>query len=176
MSIPLKAYGALLAKYLRPQWLRVLLLSLLLVAGIALQLINPLIVVHFIDTAASQADITVLIWAALAYLGIALATQAISVAATYVGENVGWTATNMLRVELALHCLRLDMPFHKTHTPGEMIERIDGDVTALSRFFSQFVIQVLGNILLMAGVLVMLCFIDLRIGLALAVFVVGALF
>ncbi len=176
MSIPLKEYGALLAKYLRPQALRVLFLSLLLIGGIALQLVNPLIVGHFIDTAASEADLTVLVWAALAYLGIALATQAIRIVATYVGENVGWTATNMLRVELALHCLHLDMPFHKTHTPGEMIERIDGDVTALSRFFSQFVIQVLGNILLMAGVLVMLSLIDLRIGLALAVFVVGALF
>src|SRR5438105_14486475 len=67
------------------------------------------------------------------------------------------------------------MPFHKTHTPGEMIERIDGDVTALSKFFSQFVIQVLGNILLMSGVLVMLTLEDWRIGLGLTVFVAGAL-
>ena len=175
MSIPLKEYGALLAKYLKTQKLRMVLLSILLLGGIGLQLINPQIVRYFIDTASSQSDLGALVAAALTFLGIALATQVVKVLATYVGENVGWTATNMLRVDLALHCLLLDMPFHKTHTPGEMIERIDGDVTALSKFFSQFVIQVLGNILLMAGVLVMLYLEDWRIGLALTVFVVGAL-
>ncbi|MEO8286047.1 MAG: ABC transporter ATP-binding protein [Chloroflexota bacterium] len=175
MSIPLKEYGALLAKYLRPQMLRVLLLSLLLIGGIALQLANPQIVRYFIDTAENGADLTSLIWAAVAYLAIAFSVQIIRVIATYVGENVGWTATNNLRVDLASHVLNLDMPFHKTHTPGEMIERIDGDVTALSKFFSQFVIQVLGNLMLMFGVLVMLMLEDWRIGVSLSVYVVVAL-
>ncbi len=48
-----------------------------------------------------------------------------------------------------------------------MIERIDGDVTALSNSFSQFVIQVLGNALLLVGVLLLLFQADWRVGLAL---------
>ena len=28
--------------------------------------------------------------------------------ATYTAENIGWTATNALRADLTLHCLRLD--------------------------------------------------------------------
>src|SRR6185503_8313345 len=84
--------------------------------------------------------------------------------ATYVGENVAWNATNDLRAGLALHCLRLDMTFHKARTPGELIERIDGDVTALANFFSQFVIRVLGNLILMLGVLIVLLVEDVRIG------------
>jgi ABC-type multidrug transport system fused ATPase/permease subunit len=82
----------------------------------------------------------------------------------------------MLRVDLTLHCLRLDMSFHKARTPGEMIERIDGDVNALSKFFSQFVIQVLGNAVLMIGVLVMLMREDWRIGTALSLFAVFSVF
>jgi ABC-type multidrug transport system fused ATPase/permease subunit len=109
--------------------------------------------------------------AGVLFVTIALVTQALTVLATYLGESVGWNATNRLRVDLAHHCLRLDMPFHKTHTPGEMIERIDGDVSAMSNFFSTFVIKVLGNILLMLGVLVVLFLEDWRIGLALGVFV-----
>ena len=46
------------------------------------------------------------------------------------------------------------MDFHNRRTPGEMIERIDGDVTALANFFSQFVIQVLGSALLLLGAIV----------------------
>ena len=58
-----------------------------------------------------------------------------------------------MRIDLADHSLRLDMGFHKDHTPGEMIERLDEDVSALGRFFSQLVVMVGGNLLLVVGVL-----------------------
>src|SRR5207253_7157519 len=48
--------------------------------------------------------------------------------------------------------------------------------TALSKFFSQFVIHVLGNLMLMAGVVVMLLREDWRIGLALSAFSALAVF
>jgi ATP-binding cassette subfamily B protein len=172
MTISLRQYGDLLAKYLKPQWVRVLLLAVVLLGGIGLQLLNPQITRFFIDTATQGGALEALTGAALLFLGVAIFNQILAVAATYLGENVGWTATNMLRIDLALHCLKLDMSFHKTRTPGEMIERIDGDVSALSKFFSQFVIQVLGNVLLMVGVLVLLLREDWRIGLALTAFAV----
>jgi ABC-type multidrug transport system fused ATPase/permease subunit len=175
-DIQLKQYGSLLARYLRPQWVRVTVLGALLLATIGLQLANPQIVRYFIDSATGGAPLEALIWAAVAFLGVALLTQVATVAATYFGENVGWTATNNLRGDLAMHVLRLDMPFHKSHTPGELIERIDGDVTALSKFFSQFVIHVLGNLLLMVGVLVVLFFEDWRLGVMLGVFVLSIIF
>ncbi len=87
--------------------------------------------------------------------------------AAYLTEDVKWRATNWLRNDLARHCLKLDMAFHNEHTPGAMIERIDGDVNELSNFFSQFVIRILGNGLLMIGILVLLTREDWRIGAAL---------
>jgi ABC-type multidrug transport system fused ATPase/permease subunit len=78
---------------------------------------------------------------------------------------VSWKATNRLRSDLALHVLRLDLPFHKKRTPGEIIERIDGDVSQLANFFSQFLIRVLGNLLLVVGILVLLYREDWRVGL-----------
>ncbi|MGA7732915.1 MAG: ABC transporter ATP-binding protein [Chloroflexia bacterium] len=171
MSIPIRQYVALLAQYLKPQQLRVALLAALLVTWIGLQVVNPQIVRYFIDEAGKGAPLEQLGWAALLFLGVAILSQMLSVLATYVGENVGWTATNSLRVNLALHSLKLDMPFHKTHTPGEMIERIDGDVTALTRFFSQFVIHVLANLLLMVGVVIVLAWEDWRLALAVGGFV-----
>ena len=64
---------------------------------------------------------------------------------------MGWTATNTLRADLAKHVLRLDMAFHNNTVPGQLIERIDGDVTLLSTFFSEFVIKVLGSLILLLG-------------------------
>ncbi|WOD39680.1 ABC transporter transmembrane domain-containing protein [Nodosilinea sp. E11] len=79
--------------------------------------------------------------------------QGLAIATTYVSETIAWRATNTLRLDLARHALGLDLAFHKAHTPGELVERVDGDVDALSRFFSQFVLQVVGNGLLVVGVL-----------------------
>jgi ATP-binding cassette subfamily B protein len=67
------------------------------------------------------------------------------------------------------------MGFHKTRTPGEMIERIDGDVTALSNFFGQFVIHVVGNLVLMVGILLLLFRENLLVGLGVSVFAGAAL-
>ena len=94
-----------------------------------------------------------------------------AVAETYVAENVSWAATNALRADLVAHLLRLDASFHTAHTPGELIERVDGDVATLARFFSRFVVYVLGNGILILGVLALLFHVDWRIGLGLSVFV-----
>src|SRR5262249_61083457 len=67
--------------------------------------------------------------------------------------------------------MRLDLSFHSQRTPGEMIERIDGDVTALANFFSAFVIQMLGSLLLLLGVLLALFQENWGVGLALTLFV-----
>jgi ATP-binding cassette, subfamily B, bacterial len=158
----------MLVTYLRPQLARVALLTLLLVSGITLQLLNPQILRQFLDNATTGGSDQTLTAAAGLFLAIALVQQIVSVATTYLSENVGWTATNAMRADLLLHCLRLDQSFHKTRTPGELIERIDGDVTALANFFSQLVIQVVGNLLLLAGVLALLWSIDWRIGLLLS--------
>ena len=175
MKIPLKQYWDLLVDYLRPQWRMAVLLALLLFTGIGLQLVNPQIMRSFIDAAKAGTGVDTLWRLALLFIGVALAQQVTSVIATYVSENVGWTATNALRADVAEHCLYLDMSFHNARTPGEMIERIDGDITALSNFFSQFVIQVFGNALLLLGVLVLLYREDWRVGAALNVFAAIAL-
>lgn len=175
MKIPIGRYWRLLVNYLRPQWRPVALLAVLLISSITLQLINPQIVRLFIDSAQRGESQTSLLLAALLFIGIAVITQVIMVGATYIGQNVGWTATNELRADLAAHCLNLDIGFHKARTPGEIIERVDGDVNALSNFFSQFMIEVVSNLLLLIGVLALFFREDWRFGLGMSVFAVVAL-
>jgi ATP-binding cassette subfamily B protein len=164
MKVPFKQYWDLLARHIQPQKARFALLTALLFTSIGLQVVNPQIVRSFIDTATTDPMTHKLLLAALAFIGIAVLQQVLSVAATYVGENVAWTATNALRAELARHCLYLDMSFHNERSPGELIERIDGDVMELSNFFSQLVVRVLGNLLLLLGILVAMYLEDWRLG------------
>ncbi len=171
----LNRYWRLLSHYLRPQWPRMVLLALILGGTIGVQVVTPLVASRFIDQATSGGALRDLIFLALLTMLLALAGQGVAVAETYVAENVSWAATNALRVDLVAHLLRLDATFHTAHTPGELIERVDGDVATLARFFSRFVVYVLGNGLLMVGVLGLLYHVDWRIGLGLSVFVVLAL-
>jgi ABC-type multidrug transport system fused ATPase/permease subunit len=171
----LKSYWDLLSRHIRPQRSAFTLLAVLLLGNIGLQIANPQIMRTFIDAALAGEAQQRLVIAGLAFIGIALLQQVVSIFITYLGQNVAWTATNALRADLAQHCLTLDMSFHNAHTPGEMIERIDGDVAELSIFFSQFVIMLAGNALMLVGILTVLFFEDWRAGLAFAAFAMIAL-
>jgi ABC-type multidrug transport system fused ATPase/permease subunit len=154
----------LLATYLRPHRSRLILLAVLLFTSIGLQLANPQLAKTFVDDASAGAPFADLVRIAALFLAAALLTQLASVAEVYVAEDLGWRTTNALRVDLTRHVLGLDDSFHAEHGPGELIERIDGDVAAIAGFFARFVVHVLGSGLFLAGVLVLLWREDWRIG------------
>lgn len=165
----------LLVQYLRPQWAKVLILTVLLLTSIGLELWVPQVMRDFLDAARRKEVLSTLTQFAVIYLVVAVINQVLSAAALYLGADVGWTATNRLRLDLMRHVFTLDMAFHKDHTPGEMIERIDGDITALSNFFAQFSIRVFGALLLLLGVLVLFWKENPWVGLGMTVFVAFAL-
>ena len=175
MNLPFKAYWDLLSQHIRPQKGRFVLLSVLLFGSIGLRIFAPQIMRTFIDSALAGEALRSLTTTALAFIAIALLQQAVSVGVTYLGENVAWTATNALRAELAWHALNLDMRFHNDHTPGELIERIDGDVTELGTFFSQFALNLVSNGLLMSGILVALYLEDWRAGLGFTIYSIATI-
>ena len=169
-TVAVAEMAALLRRYLAPLWPRATLMALLLLGSIGLQLLVPQVLRAFIDGATLGGDAPGLGRLALLFLAIALLNQILGAGATYVGADVGWRATNRMRLELLESCLGLDMGFHSAHTSGEMIERIDGDVTALSNFFSQFSVRVLGGLLLLIGILALLWRENVGVGLALTLF------
>lgn len=152
----LREYWSLLFTYLKPQGIYVLGLVVVLGINIGLQLFTPRILRDFIDMALTGASYESLARTAGLFFSMVILTQILSIASTYVSESVAWTATNFLRIDLAEHCLRLDLAFHQANPPGALIERVEGDVDALSNFFSQFLVRVVANVALIVGVLVML--------------------
>ena len=163
-------------KYLRPQLARVVILAVLLAAIVGVQIGNPLILQHFIDLATSGAALQVLLVTAASFLGFSIFIQVLGLATTYVSTNLAWETTNMLRQDLVRHCLKLDMPFHNNHTPGELIERTDADVTQLGNLFSQFALQIMINLLMMVLVVLVLLREDWRLGLGMGGYMLLCLF
>ena len=160
----------MLWRYLRPQRWRVGLSASLLLVTLALQLYAPLILGDFLDGARAGLPLSELYRAALTFLSLIAAAQLVSVATTYQAEIVGWTATNALRHDLTAHLLHLDLGFHQEHAAGELIERVDGDIGALHHFFAQFLMRIVGNALLLLGLLAIVLAQHWQVGLTLAIF------
>jgi len=152
--------------YLRPHRRVVAVLAAALFTTIALQVATPQIVRVFLDRA-TDPDGGAIGTLTVVYIAAVLLQQGFRVLTSWLSGQVGWLATNELRADLMAHCLELDPSFHEAHTPGELIERVDGDLNGLSHFFAEFLLNVIGNLLLLVAVLVVIAFQSVEAGLAL---------
>ena len=169
-----EGYRQLFKVYVAPQRMRLAVLAMLILVDLALHLGLPRVVQTFIDSAVAGGALRTLVWIGVAYLAVAIGQNLTQVGWQYVARNAGLIATNRLRADLTQHCLALDMSFHNARTPGEMIERVDGDVGKLENFLSQFAVQVMLNGLLLLGVTLLLFRLDWRVGLPAAISVLVA--
>jgi ATP-binding cassette, subfamily B, bacterial len=149
-------------------------LAVLLLVSLALTLSGPLLLREFIDRSlgTEQGGMAGI---AGAFLAVALGTQAVGVAMAWVATDLSSRTTNELRRELTDHVLQLDMGFHRRTPPGELIERVDGDVGQLGVLLGNFAPQMAQESLLLCGVLGLLWGIDTRLGAVLTAYAVVAL-
>lgn len=171
MSQEFQRYRELLQTYFWPQRVQVGLLIGLILLDNALQLLGPNLLSRFVDLAVNTTTSAELQTLAGVYLITMLCRQGARMAATYVGETAGWRAANRLRADIARHTIALDMSYHKQQTPGIMIERIDGDVASLNRFFSQMVLQIGGSIILLLSTVGVMFFYNWKLGVMMLMFI-----
>jgi ATP-binding cassette subfamily B protein len=162
-----RALGALL----RPDAWRWAGLGMLVGLGALATILGPLVVRRIIDIAAEGTTAGAVARLSLLYLAIALVAQFLAVVVVWLATVAAWRTTNELRLTMTRHVLGLDHEFHRTHTPGELIQRVDGDITSVSDFLSQVVTKAAGAALLVAGMIVVLGVLDWRLGLGMAVYV-----
>ncbi len=164
-----RALGALLWPD-RARWAA---LALLVAASSLLVLAGPLVVRRLVDRAAAGAESEELSALAAVFLVIALVAQVLAVLVTWRATTAAWTTTNQLRLDMARHVLGLDHEFHRKHTPGELIQRVDGDVTSVSEFLGLVVPKALGAALVITGMVAVLAVLDWRLAIGLVLYLAG---
>lgn len=170
---PTSRWRALVA-LLRPDALRWAGLGALIAASAALALGGPLVVRTIVDEAARGVTTDRIVRLGLVYLAIAVVAQFITVVVSWAATVTAWRTTNQIRLRMARHVLGLDHEFHRTHTPGELIQRVDGDVTAVSDFLGRVVPRALGAAFTVVGMIGVLAVLDARLAVGAAVYVVLA--
>jgi ABC-type multidrug transport system fused ATPase/permease subunit len=163
-----------LAALLRPDAWRWVGLGALVATGSGLILTGPLIVRGIVDRATRGTTSGALTRLAVLFLIVAVATQLINMAVAWMATVTAWHTTNGIRIRLARHVLGLSHGFHRQHTPGELIQRVDGDVTSVSDFMGRVIPRAAGALFTMVGMIGVLVVVDWRLALGAVVYVFAA--
>lgn len=162
------------AQLLRPHARRWTGLAVLIAAASSLLLAGPLVVRRIVDRATEGSGVSELRNLAFVFLAIVIAAQVMQVIVARSATITAWRTTNQVRLDITAHVLGLDHEFHRRHTPGELIQRVDGDVTSVSELLGRVVPKAFGAALLIGGMVAVVTVIDWRVGLGMFVYVAAA--
>ncbi len=149
------AFGRLLPLLKRHK--RALLLCLfLLAAAQVLSLYWPKLVKDAVDDEIKNGDFTGLLW----LVGIVALMQLLTIVFQYLQrvrlEIIGQDVMVELKSKLFSHILSLDVSFFDKNPVGRLLARVESDTEALRMFFTNTVIILVGDVLLMCGIFVIM--------------------
>ncbi len=155
-----QAFDAQIARrllgFLRPHWLRMGLAFLLMLGATALTLWTPYLIKVAIDGHIAQGNSAglnrIALWTAAAFVGIFITTAGQRYLLSWVGQRVLAT----LRMQLFEHLQRLSLGYHDQHIIGVTVSRVINDVGVINELLSQGLITVIGDLLLLVGIVVVM--------------------
>jgi ATP-binding cassette, subfamily B, bacterial len=148
----------LLARLARPHRKATLGFAAALTASTAVALASPVLLGIFVDRLKSGKGVDLLLPIGIAYVVGGLAATALNVLVTWRSTTLAWRITNTLRTDLARRVLDADRAFLRDHPTGELVSRIDGDVSALTDMLAMFVARVLSVVFIAVGGVIVLGF------------------
>lgn len=132
----------------------------------AISLLAPLIIGHTIDKYIQTKQYH----GVILYTGILFVLYMISMITSYLQTklmgSVGQRVLYRLRNNIFQKLLDLPVAFFHENKAGDLISRINNDTDKLSQFFSQYLMQFVGNIFIMTGAGIFLLSINLPLGAA----------
>jgi ATP-binding cassette, subfamily B, multidrug efflux pump len=159
-----------LLQYLKPYRKYVALAITLLVISSAFGLAGPYLVKIAIDNYITASDFGGLQQIAMIYLLFLFVQFFTDYGQLYIMEWIGQHAMFDLRRQLFAHVQSMHLQFFDKNPSGRLLTRVTTDVNALNELFASGVVEILGNLLQLVGVMAAMYYISPR--LALATFVI----
>jgi ATP-binding cassette, subfamily B, multidrug efflux pump len=152
-------------RYLRPyRWLVVW--SLLLLPPIAAaKLAQPWLLKIAIDSHITTGRMEGLPLLSLGYFALILADGLLTYLEIYLLQYLGQRVMFDLRVELFAHIQRLSASFFDRTPTGGLVTRVTSDVEALGEMFTAGIISIVGDILVLVGIIGIMLWMNLKLSL-----------
>jgi ATP-binding cassette subfamily B multidrug efflux pump len=151
--------------YLRPYRKRMVLALALTLLASALTLTAPYLVKVAIDQPIAQGDAAGLTRIALLTAATFGALYLASAGQQYLLSWVGQRVLASLRAELFRHLQVLSLGYHDTHIVGVTLSRVISDVAVINELLSQGLVTVIGDTVLLAGIVVVMLSMSPRLAL-----------
>ena len=142
-----------LLAYLKPYWLEVALIVLLMIGYSASEILLPYLTQIGIDNHIQPGNLQGLETIAIYYVLVLVARFIFTYFEEYRMEMVGQKAMYDMRMSLFSHLQRLDVRFFDTNPVGRLMTRVMGDVEVLRELFTSGVITLFGNLFHIFGIM-----------------------
>ncbi|HWA64371.1 MAG TPA: ABC transporter ATP-binding protein [Candidatus Paceibacterota bacterium] len=136
------------------------------VANAVLNLTAPRLIAHAIDTYIIPRDFRGLLVSGALVLGIYLLALVTSYMQTRLMGGVGQRVLYRLRNQIFHKLQELPVAFFNQNKAGDLISRINNDTEKINQFFSQALVQFVGNLFMMGGAAIFLVSLNVRLGAA----------
>jgi ATP-binding cassette subfamily B protein len=151
--------------YFRPYgWLIVATIGVIALAA-AIGAIPPLLIRTLLDDAIPHKDVSLLNWIAVGMVALPLAAGLLGVLETYLDELVSQGVIMDIRMALYTHLQRQSMAYFTATKPGELSSRLNNDVADLGDVFSDTLLTITNNVLVVASTLAVIISLDPRLAL-----------
>jgi ATP-binding cassette subfamily B protein/subfamily B ATP-binding cassette protein MsbA len=155
-----------LMAYLKPYTYQLIIILVLVLLGAASQAAGPFLIGYAIDTTITNGDIAgldrLMIMLLLVYLGGAVTTR---YQIALMGE-IGQRLLATLRTAIFATIQRLSLRFFDQRPAGDLMSRLTSDTDVLNQLLSQGLVQVLGSLFGILGLLIAMLVLDWRLALA----------
>ena len=154
-----------LLTYLRPYAGKMALAFVAMLFVTAFTLLNPYLLKVIVDQYIGAGNQTGLLTASLmmvgSYVGLYLSNASQQYLLTWVSQKV----LSNLRSELFRHLQRLSLSYHDTHIVGVTVSRVMNDVATINELLSQGLITLMGDTLILGGIIVIMLTMNPRLAL-----------
>ena len=140
------------AAYLRPHLKTILVVLLLLPLIAGAKLAQPYIVKIAIDGHIVTGDLNGLPGLALLFLLLIFGESLLTYGEVYLLQQIGQQLMFKIREELFTHLQKLSLSFFDRTSAGGLVTRLTSDVEVLGEMFAAGIITIVGDLLLLAGI------------------------
>lgn len=151
--------------YLAPYWRRLVLVLAISLASTATTLAIPYLSKDLIDTALVGQDLASLQRIVLWFAALGVASFVLNVISGLRYTKVSADVLFDMRLALYEHLQRLSPRFYARTRIGDIIARINGDISEIQRVAAEAALAWVGNVLFLAGSLVFMVWLDWRLAL-----------
>lgn len=161
--------------YLKPYWRRLSLVFAISVVSTATTLAVPYLTKSLIDNALIGRDMDALRRIVLLFAALGVFSFVLNVASGLRYTRVSAEILFDMRLALYEHLQRLSPRFFARTRLGDIIARINGDISEIQRVAAEAALAWVGNVLFLAGSLAMMLWLDWRLALLALAFMPGSL-